>query len=68
VNRISLANMAASRRKKSRKPPWKRAAPEPGKHRKLTPARKSAAKARAKRAGRKYPNLVDNMRAARRKK
>jgi hypothetical protein len=27
---------------------------------KLTPAQKSAAKARAKAAGRKYPNLVDN--------
>jgi hypothetical protein len=27
---------------------------------KLTPAQKSAAKARAKAAGRTYPNLVDN--------
>ena len=27
---------------------------------KLTPAQKSAAKARAKSAGRPYPNLVDN--------
>jgi hypothetical protein len=27
---------------------------------KLTPAQKSAAKARAKKAGRPYPNLVDN--------
>jgi hypothetical protein len=27
---------------------------------KLTPAQKSAARARAKAAGRKYPNLVDN--------
>ena len=26
----------------------------------LTPAQKSAAKARAKAAGRKYPNLIDN--------
>ena len=30
-------------------------------HRKLTPARKAAAKRRARKAGRKYPNLVDNM-------
>jgi hypothetical protein len=30
----------------------------------LTPAQKSAAKARARRAGRAYPNLVDNMRMA----
>lgn len=47
--------------------PWKRANPrkragKPPKH--LTPAQKSAAKARARRAGRRYPNLVDNMRMA----
>lgn len=30
----------------------------------LTPAKKASAKAAAKKAGRKYPNLVDNMRAA----
>ena len=30
------------------------------KSRKLTPAQKTQAKARAKAAGRKYPNLVDN--------
>jgi Domain of unknown function (DUF6321) len=44
--------------------PWKRPNPrkKAGKastH--LTPAKKSAAKARARRAGRPYPNLVDNM-------
>ncbi len=33
----------------------------------LTPAEKAAAKARARRAGRRYPNLVDNMRVAARK-
>jgi hypothetical protein len=27
----------------------------------LTPAQKAAAKARAKKAGRPYPNLIDNM-------
>lgn len=31
---------------------------------KLTPAQKAAAKARADRAGRRYPNLIDNMWAA----
>jgi len=31
---------------------------------KLSPAKKSAAKAAARRAGRPYPNLIDNMRAA----
>jgi hypothetical protein len=35
---------------------------------KLTPAQKSTAKAKAKAAGRPYPNLVDNAAAARGKK
>ena len=34
----------------------------------LTPARKTAAKARAKAAGRPYPNLVDNAAVSRKKK
>lgn len=34
---------------------------------KLTPAQKTAAKARAKAAGRKYPNLVDNAAVAKKK-
>ena len=34
------------------------------KDKKLTSSQKSAAKARAKAAGRPYPNLIDNMRAA----
>jgi hypothetical protein len=33
----------------------------------LTPAKKAAAKKMAKVAGRPYPNLIDNMRAARKK-
>ena len=35
---------------------------------KLTPAQKSAAKARAKAAGRPYPNLIDNAAALKNKK
>ena len=35
---------------------------------KLTPSQKSAAKARAKKAGRPYPNLVDNAAVSRGKK
>ena len=35
-----------------------------GKPKKLSPAKKSSAKAMAKAAGRPYPNIVDNMRAA----
>ena len=38
-----------------------------GKSKKLSSAKKSSAKAMAKAAGRPYPNLVDNMRAARKK-
>ena len=38
-----------------------------GKPKKLSPAKKAAAKAMAKKAGRPYPNLIDNMRAARKK-
>jgi hypothetical protein len=38
-----------------------------GPSKKLTAAQKAGAKAAAKKAGRKYPNLVDNMRAARSK-
>ncbi|MBB4392509.1 MULTISPECIES: DUF6321 domain-containing protein [unclassified Bradyrhizobium] len=50
--------------------PWKRSNPrkragKASKH--LSPAQKSAAKARARRAGRRYPNLVDNMRMAAKK-
>ncbi len=47
------------------KPPWKKPNPKPkSKRGKLSPAKKASAKAAAKRAGRPYPNLVDNMRAA----
>jgi Domain of unknown function (DUF6321) len=52
---------------KKARAPWKRSNPrkragKSSKH--LTPAQKSTAKARARRAGRPYPNLVDNMRMA----
>jgi hypothetical protein len=54
--------------KSKRKIPWKRAAPKKAGHTKLTPAGKAAARKKAKRAGRHYPNLVDNMRAAKNQK
>lgn len=38
------------------------------KSKKLTPAQKTAAKKRAKAAGRPYPNLVDNAAVAKKKK
>ena len=44
---------------------WEKPRPkELGKSKKLSPAKKSAAKAAAKAAGRPYPNLIDNMRMA----
>jgi hypothetical protein len=48
----------------AKKPVWEK--PNPKKKSKpLTPDQKQKAKAAAKKAGRKYPNLVDNMRASR---
>ena len=35
---------------------------------KLSPSQKSKAKAAAKKAGRTYPNMVDNMNASKKKK
>jgi hypothetical protein len=62
--------MARTPRAPKSSAPWKRANPrtrtgKASKH--LSPAKKSAAKARARRAGRPYPNLVDNMRMATKK-
>jgi hypothetical protein len=48
------------------KAPWDKPNPK-GKSTPLTPAQKTKAKAAAKKAGRPYPNLVDNMNASRRK-
>ena len=44
---------------------WDKARPKSlGKSNPLTPAKKASAKAAAKAGGRPYPNLIDNMRAA----
>ena len=44
---------------------WDKPRPEKlGKPKPLSPKRKASAKAAAKAAGRPYPNLIDNMRAA----
>jgi hypothetical protein len=47
--------------------PWKRKNPRKAKgkaSKHLTPKQKATAKRRARKAGRRYPNLVDNMRVA----
>jgi len=46
-------------------PVWKKKDPDGGKHSKLSSSQKSEAKARAKAAGRTYPNAVDNIAVAR---
>lgn len=45
--------------------PWQQPNPKTSARAKLTPASIAWAKVRAKAAGRRYPNLVDNMAAAR---
>jgi hypothetical protein len=47
-------------------PPWKRSPAREPAARKLTPESIAWAKARARKAGRRYPNLIDNMAAAQR--
>jgi hypothetical protein len=50
------------------KPVWDKPRPKSlGKSKPLSSKKKAAAKSAAKKAGRPYPNLVDNMRAARKK-
>lgn len=49
------------------KPPWFKKRPK-GKKKKLTARQKAKAKAKAKKGGRPYPNLVDNMNAAKKSK
>lgn len=48
------------------KPVWDKKNPKK-KSKPLTPKQKESAKTSAKRAGRPYPNLIDNMNAARKK-
>jgi len=54
----------------SRTPPWKKPAPKRAAKPStpLTAQQKAAARRRAEEAGRRYPNLVDNMWAARQPK
>lgn len=50
-------------------PVWDKKRPKGlGKPKALTPAQKASAKAAAKKAGRPYPNAIDNIRASQGKK
>ena len=54
---------------KPTKPVWDKKRPASlGSSKTLSPSAKGSAKAAAEKAGRPYPNLVDNMRAARKSK
>jgi hypothetical protein len=57
-----------SQAKAESKAPWKKAPPKNAKHTTLTASQKASAKKSARKAGRPYPNLVDNMKAAKKKK
>jgi hypothetical protein len=48
----------------ARTPPWKKPKPAGAKSTPLTARQKTAARQRADAAGRRYPNLIDNMWAA----
>lgn len=50
--------------RKSTPKPWNRPSPKGQKPQPLSPSQKAAAQQRADEAGRPYPNLVDNMWAA----
>ena len=67
MNTTTQEAAAVMTRKSIKPPPWKRRNPRQrrGTSHHLTEAQKQAARARAKKAGRRYPNLVDNMWAAR---
>lgn len=68
VRRYHYVNGIADMSDFAVKPVWDKKRPKDlGKPKDLSVKRKKAAKARAKAAGRPYPNLVDNMAAARKK-
>ncbi|MFO1241760.1 MAG: hypothetical protein U1E36_00935 [Rickettsiales bacterium] len=46
---------------KAKTPPWKKPKPKGSRTVKLTESEKKEARANAEKAGRRYPNLVDNM-------
>lgn len=76
IERVRMAHMATKKKTASKKKapkskskePWEKPAPKKTRHTKLTSKSKASAKAAAKRAGRKYPSLVDNMNAAKKQR
>ena len=64
--RSKAVKKRATKKKARKKPIWERANPK-RKHKKLSPQQKAKAKRLARKAGRPYPNMVDNARVARKK-
>jgi len=63
---IAMAQAGKAKDMKKEKPVWDKKRPKSaGKPKALTSAQKRSAMRAAKAAGRPYPNLIDNMRAAR---
>jgi hypothetical protein len=58
----------SSSKSAKRKAPWNKTAPKGSRQTSLSPSQKAKAKRAAKRAGRRYPNLVDTMQAAKKRK
>lgn len=64
--RAAGAHSVDAEQSKTKKAPWEKKNPKKGAaKKKLTEKQKDEARARAKKAGRPYPNLVDNMAVAR---
>jgi hypothetical protein len=62
---LATGKKASARKTGEEAPPWERENPKADHPAHLTAPQKAAAKRAAKKAGRPYPNLVDNMRVAR---
>jgi hypothetical protein len=60
-----MSDHARMANRSDERPPWKRKNPQKKKSATLTAAQRGEARARARAAGRTYPNLVDNMAVAR---
>ena len=60
--------MPKPKAKSKAKAPWEKPAPRGTKHQHLSNSQKASAKRTARKAGRPYPSLVDNMTAAKKKK
>jgi hypothetical protein len=65
---VAETRTCAMTKTNSTTPPWERKNPKSDdEHAKLTPTERARAKKSAEAAGRPYPNLVDNMRVAKKK-